>query len=176
MWHSTLANRVIAAVFVFTALSLAALVWLESRGEVSCGMSSQLDIQFAWHEQRLDEILLCWGDSGIAAVRQGMVADFFFVFGYAALLSLLLWRRGISLASLNLSQWSTYVFAGHSGIWFAAFLDIAENLLILAVLNGATADPLALAIGLLAVSKFALIVAVLALLAASVWIGWRRKL
>ena len=150
-----------------------AMVVLESLGAVECGRTSQLQLQFAWTQARMEAILGCWGEPGRAAVLRGLVADFVFIVGYAALLAVLSLRAGAALAVRGFPRWSEAGRFSVLAIIGAGFLDVVENLLVWAAIRGATEDPLAAAIGLLAGVKFVLAAGSVVFVASAGWVRLR---
>lgn len=178
----TLASMLVArgrrAALMFALLltlgGFAALVSFERSGAVECARTSQLQLQFVWTQTRMDTVLACWGKTGRRAVARGLVADYVFIAGYVSLLLTLAMRLGAAARAAAGTGWRWATFPAAAAAVAAGFLDVVENLAIWAVLNGATADPLGLAIGLLASVKFAL-VAVCVVLVVIAWLRLWRK-
>ncbi len=168
-------RAVLVCALVLSLGGFAALVGFELSGAVECARTSQLQLQFAWTQARIDSVLACWGEPGKRAVLRGLVADYVFVVGYVLLLVTLALRLGGAVGAVVGAGWRRAAWWASAAAVAAGFLDVVENLAIRAVLNGATADPLGLAIGLLASVKFALAGGCVVFVGAAAWKAWRTS-
>lgn len=166
---------VLVCALVLTLGGFAALVCFELSGASECARTSQLQLQFAWSQARIEAQLSCWGEPGRQAVARGLVADYVFVAGYVLLLVTLVLRLGGAVAAAAGAGRRRAAWWASAAALAAGFLDVVENLAIRAVLNGATADPLGLAIGLLASVKFALAFGCVFFVGAAAWKAWRTS-
>lgn len=164
----------LAFALLLTLGGFGALVGFEASGAVECARTSQLQLQFAWTQARIDAVLGCWGEPGRRAVARGLIADYVFIAGYVALLVTLAMRLGGAVGAAAGAGWRRAAWSASAAALAAGFLDVVENLAIRAVLNGATADPLGLAIGLLASVKFVLVTVCVVLVGVGLWTVWRK--
>lgn len=136
--------------------------------------SSQLQLQFAWSADHTQAILADWGAAGKERVVRGLYADFLFLAGYAPLLALLVGRVARDPANAHL-LWQALGRPLAWGQWLAGGLDALENVMLLGMIRGDLDPGLALAVGLMASLKFALVAAGLAYLLAALlaWYGRR---
>lgn len=136
--------------------------------------SSQLQLQFAWSAEHTQAILADWGAAGKERVVRGLYADFLFLAGYAPLLALLACRVARAGAGAD-PLWRALGRPLAAGQWLAGGLDAAENVILLGMIRGDLDPGLALAVGLMASLKFALVAAGLAYLLAALlaWYGRR---
>jgi hypothetical protein len=130
--------------------------------------------ELAGSTQRSSAILAQWGADGQAAARRSLRADYFFIVGYAGVLSLL---AACTSAALGDKTWDWMAAAGN-GVAYLALLaglcDVAENLLLTAVLDRAQSGELQPYAGWarrLALAKFCLVLAVVAWIVLVTWPG-----
>lgn len=106
--------------------------------------SSQLQLQFAWTSQAVDETLAAWGQAGRERVIRGLHADTLFLIGYTLLLTqwLRAWRQ---------PRWLVL------GVLLAGGLDALENVFLLGFIRGGIDLAFTPLVSLMSTLKFSLI-------------------
>lgn len=130
--------------------------------------------ELAGSQERADEILAEWGDAGRDAAREQLLIDFAFLLAYGTFLVL----AAAAVRDLSSRRGRTRFAEVGAAIVpfgaFAAFFDAAENVCLLAVLDGAGHAFPVLAF-IFAATKFALLVAVIAYLVVGIALGLRSR-